>query len=226
MIVAAVAGCSSVAAEVPMTTVEVVETVPVEPELAADRGCLDEAGTLDASADGWYPRDGVGWLRLNGDHAASAALDAFEQEATQALAMVAPSFVLSDGFEYVEPQRRCVTHRNVWFAAGDDDIVVSAWRVESAASPHWVPTEAPFESIDDSTLGSSGEHVSVVLAVAPDGTTARVAAYGAGAAARTSGWPTTTPPPRGAPEPGPASLTTDDLIPVAHDVLTFVLGQR
>jgi hypothetical protein len=223
LLVVVLAGCGTAAARSAETSV-----APAGP-LRADRGCLDEPGTLDATAEDWYPGDSDGWLSPNSGtqfNVEGAALAAFQQAATQAIATVATGVALDDGLEVYDPQQRCVTHRHARFTDGDADIVVSAWRVLSDANPFWVPNEAPFESVDESTLLSRGEHIAVVLVVAADGTTARVSAYGAGAADSVSGWPTTTPPPPSAPPPGLVGRTVEDLIPAADDVLAFVLDQR
>ena len=119
-----------------------------------------------------------------------------------------------------------MTHRYALFEAGEDEIVVSAWRVESAANPFWVANEQPFTVVDDETLASVGVHLSVVLVVAPDGTTARVSAYGAHARDLFAGWPTTVAPYPSAPAAQPAQYTTDQLTLVANAVLTYVLDSR
>jgi hypothetical protein len=242
LLVVALAGCSATSsAQVTRSepaSSEVASTVLSNPRRAA-LGCVDEPGGQRDNVDGWYP-EGGGILDLAGDVAgSSAALDAFAQAATQAVANAAPGFVLGGIVEVRDTGRRCATHRSAWFDRGEDRIGVRVWRVESAADPWWVPHEAlpligvpgpasvaSFVSIDDSTLVSRGEHIVVVLAVAPDGTSVLVSAYGAGAAAMVSGWPTTTPPPASAPELGAAPLSSDESIPIARGVLTFVLDQR
>jgi hypothetical protein len=193
---------------------------------AADRGCVDEAGTLNADAPDWYPAGGGSALVLNGEPSTGVGLDEFEQAAADAVGQVVPGFALDSGAEYESHPGGCVTHRYAKLTRDDDEIIVSTWRVESAADPHWVPNESPFDGLDSSTLVSNGEHIGVVLAVAADGTTARVTVYGAGASERVAGWPTTIAPLPNAPELGAAALTANALIPVARAVLTFVLSQR
>jgi len=193
--------------------------------LDPDRGCLDGPGKLNAHVTAWYPGPSGSPLVLDGERDTSAALDAFRSAAAAAARDVAPGFATDDGFE-LRRAGGCVTHRYAAFTSGDDTIVVSAWRVESAADPFWIPNESEFVALDDATLVSSGEHIVAVLAVAPDGTTARVSAYGARVAAMTAGWPTTMAPSPSAPPPGPAAVTTEDLVPVARSVLAYVLDQR
>ncbi len=201
------------------------DSIPIA-SVAADDGCLDEPGTLHASASSWYPASSGGALTLNGDRSASSALGGFRAAASIALQAVAPAFVASDALEYQRAGGGCTTHRYAFFANDDAEIVVSAWRVESAANPFWVPNEAEFVAVNDSTLVSRGSHIAVVLAVAPDGTTARVTAYGARAAALVAGWPSTTTSSPTALPPGLTTVTADELIPVANSMLTYVLDQR
>ena len=193
---------------------------------AADQGCLDEAGALHAHVTDWYPGGTGSPLALNGEQSTSTELDAFVSAATDALTAVAPGFVLTNHWENRRTVNGCVTHRYATYASGDDKIVVSAWRVESAADPFWVPNEAAFEAIDDSTLVSRGGHIATVLAVAPDGTTSRVSVYGARAQDLVSGWPSTAAPNPSTELPGHTPITADELVPFAHELLAEVLSQR
>jgi hypothetical protein len=203
------------------------DTVPTDRRFVADSGCLDKPGRLRAKLNSWYPRHSHGTLGHGGPRRRPGPrLDAFQHAAAQAVARAAPRFKAATEFQTGYPRRRCVTHRDAWFSFGGDDLQVAAWRMRSAASPSWLPSEARFVSIDDSTLVSRGDHIVVAVAVAPDGTTVAVTAYGRRAAARAAGWPTTQPTRPSAPESGPAALTADDLAPVARRVLTFVLAQR
>jgi hypothetical protein len=104
--------------------------------------------------------------------------------------------------------------------------VVSAWRLESAGDPFWVPNESGFVVLDRSTLVSGGAHIAVVLAVAADGTTVRVTAYGARATSMVAGWPTTTTSSPSVAKPGIASMTVEQLLPAARTTLSHLLGQR
>ena len=190
-----------------------------------DRGCLDDPGTLRADATSWYPGSSGSPLSFDGESEESRALDGFRTAVAAAVRDAAPGFIADDGFELRAPSG-CVTHRYASFASGESSITVSAWRVESAADPYWIPNEGPFVALDDSTLVSSGDHIVVALAVAPDGTTARVTAYGARAAAMVAGWPTTTAPSPSDPPPGRVAVTSEELVPVARSVLAYVLDQR
>ncbi len=202
-------------------------TVPTDRRFVADRGCLDKPGRLRATVNSWYPRRSRGTLGHGGSRRRPGPrLDAFQRVAAQAVTRAAPRFKAATELQTGYPRPRCVTHRDAWFRSGGDDLQVAAWRMRSAASPFWLPNEALFESIDDSTLESQGDHIVVVVAVAPDGTTVAVTAYGRRAAERAAGWPTTQPTRPSSPESGPATLPADDLVPVARRVLAFVLAQR
>lgn len=200
------------------------DSIPIA-SVAADDGCLDEPGRLHASASSWYPASG-GALTLNGDRSTSTSLDGFRAAASAAVKDVAPAFVARDGLEYQLAGGGCTTHRYAIFTDDDAEIVVSAWRVQSAANPFWVPNEAEFVAVNDSTLVSRGSHIAVVLVVATDGTTVRVTTYGARASALVAGWPSTTTSSPTALPPGLTAITADELIPVANSVLTYVLDQR
>jgi hypothetical protein len=203
----------------------VADSIPTVNE-SPDRGCLDEAGTLRARVSDWYPDAAGSPLELNGERAKSTALDAFGTAASDAVTAVAPEFALDDQSEYRRTQEGCATHRYAVFVNGEDKVVVSAWRVESAAASWWVPNEAEFEALDNETLVSRGEHIEVVLAVAADGTTSRVSAYGARAAELVAGWPSTVAPALSAPPPGPSPLGVDQLVFIADAMLVQVLDHR
>lgn len=193
--------------------------------LAPDRGCLDAPGTLRALVTAWYPGSSGSPLSLNGNRDTTSLPDSFLAAAASAVRDVAPGYTAGDGVELSRADG-CITHRFATFTNGDDTLVVSAWRVESEADPFWIPNENPFVALDDSTLVSPGDHISSVLSVAPDGTTARVTAYGARAQAMAAGWPTTMVPSPSEPPPGLAAATTEELLPVARSVLAYVLDQR
>jgi hypothetical protein len=216
---------TSIGVSAETTSTFVADAVPAV-NAAADQGCVGEAGTLQARAADWYPDRTDGSLGLNGERSESAELEVFVSAATDAIAAVAPRFTLSDQFEYRRMSGGCATHRYAIYANADEQIIVSTWRVESAADPFSVPNESPFTEIDDSTMASRGAHLAIVLAVAPDGTTSRVSAYGARASDLVAGWPTTTGPLPSAEPPGLTPITADALVPVAHEMLTVVLSRR
>ena len=164
-------------------------------------------------------------LGLSGTLSSSAQSDEFAATSERAVAELAPTFTLDNQFEYVG-KTGCVTHRYAVFTRGEENIAVSAWRVGSVADPFWVPNEAPFRPLDDATLVSEGEHITVVLVVAPDGTTSRVSGYGARANLMVVGWPTTFPRAEGDPPPGSTPVPTDVLIGLAHRMLDAVLVAR
>jgi hypothetical protein len=193
---------------------------------AADQGCVDEAGTLHAHATDWYPGNTGSALALNGEHSTSVQLNAFVTVATHAVDALAPGFVLTDQWENRPTTSGCVTHRYAVYARGDDKLVVSTWRVASAADPNWVPNEASFKAINNATMVSRGGHIATALVIAPDGTTGRVTAFGARASDLVAGWPSTFPPNPSAEAPGETPITADELVPLADEVLAQVLSQR
>lgn len=223
------AGCGSTKSQTAPTTrgagTFTADSIPTLNQ-AADTGCLDTSGKLHAHAREWYPAQSGSALGLGGETGTSPALNDFVASATDALKSVAPGYVPSHPFELHQNMSGCATHRYARFTNGDDEVVVSAWRVESAASAYSVPNETDFIALDDTTLVSRGKHIAVVLVVAPDGTTSRVTAYGARASDMVSGWPTTTMGNPGAGPPGPAPISADELIPIARAVLAFVLAHR
>lgn len=202
------------------------DSIPGDNAMVADRGCLADAGEMHADVSSWYPASAGGPLVLNGERGSSAEVERFGVAAHTALDDVAPGFTLTGDFEYRRPAGGCVTHVYAVLTDGDEEILVSAWRLESAGDPYWVPNEQTFATVDGSTLVSSGDHIVVVLAVAPDGTTARITSYGAHAAAMVAGWPTTIPASPTATKPGQTTLTAAELIPAANTMLAYVLDQR
>jgi hypothetical protein len=207
------------------TSTFVIDSIPTS-DRSADDGCLDTAGALHARAIDWYPTSGGAPLGTRGADTTSSRLTRFVAAATAAVRAVAPTFTLTSKTEFSAGPKGCVTHLYAVFGHGTQLITVSSWRVEAKSDPIGIPNDAPFEPTNDSTLESSGHTISVVLLVAPDGTTISVSAYGAGAADRASGWPTTAPPQLGAPEPGPSPFTVDQLGPIANEMLVHVLAQR
>jgi hypothetical protein len=192
---------------------------------AADSGCVDQQGTRKARAIDWYPGRTGGALGPNGDRVDVAAIDAFQRSAQASVAAAVNGFGRSSGFEFRRTAGGCVTHRYAIFDRGEDEVIVSAWRSESAADPFWIPNEATFAAVDDQTLVSDGPHISVVLLVAPDGTTVRVSSYGPHGRDLVAGWPSTITldPSR---QPGNSPYQSKDLVPIAQAVMKDVVGQR
>ena len=147
------------------------DSIPVD-DLAADRGCLD-AQDDSARASSWYTGRTGSPLGLNGDLGTSVEAEEFGAAAAAAeIQRVAPELALNDAYEYRRSGGGCVTHRYAILTNDNEEqVVVSAWRLESAGDPFWVPNEGGFVALDRSTLVSSGAHIAVVLAVAADGTT-------------------------------------------------------
>ena len=158
-----------------------VPTVPVA-NTQANIGCIDEAGTVAASLDEWYSNEADGSLVLTGEISSSIGLGAFSSAATKAVVANIGSFATSAVRDLAPTQTACVTMRYAGFELQDGTAVeVMAWRVVARASPMWVPNEAAFVPFDETTLASDGEHVKHALAMAPDGSTVLVSAFGAGA---------------------------------------------
>jgi hypothetical protein len=207
------------------TSTFVVDSIPTS-DHSADSGCLDTAGTLHAHAIDWYPTSGGTALGLSGTDTTSSRLTRFAAAATKAVRAVAPAFTVTSTRELSAGPTGCVTHRYAMFGHGTVQITVSSWRVVAKSDATGMANDAPFKATNDSTVESPGHTISVVLAVAPDGTTSRVSAYGAEEYGRIAGWPTTTAPDPGAPEPGPSPFTVDQLLPIANEMLVHVLAQR
>lgn len=148
----------------------------------ANAACLDTTATDTGTAAQWYAADAVGTLTITGDIVASNELGRFTKVATDAFVAEFGSFASSAVREMAPSTTSCGTLRLTAFTLTDgSEVHVMLWRMVAAASPAGLPQEAPFATIDDHTLASSGEHAVTVLSVAPDGTTVMVAGYGAGA---------------------------------------------
>ena len=187
-------------------------------------GCVDEAGALRASAGAWYHAGAAGALSLSGQVVQSKNYANFGRAVDQSVQDRVHSFVADSGYELAAQEGSCVTYRSVQFVRRDGGaIVVSAFRVEGAVDPYSIPNEAAFSPHDDTTLVSDGAHIRVALVVAPDGTTVRVAAYGTGELAAVSGWPTTSAPTTPTIAYGDAPATTDQIVAIGNDVLTYSL---
>lgn len=148
----------------------------------ANAACLDTAATDTGTAAQWYATDAVGTLTITGDIVASSELGSFTKVATDAFVATFGSFASSAVREMAPSTTSCGTLRLTAFTLDDgSEVHVMQWRLVAAAATTGLPQEAPFTSVDDRTLVSTGEHAVTVLSVAPDGTTVMVAAYGAGA---------------------------------------------
>lgn len=148
----------------------------------ANAACLDTAATDTGTADEWYAADAIGTLTITGEIVASEALGRFTKAATDAFIANLGRFTTSAVRETAPTLSSCGTVRFTGFTLADgSEVQVLLWRVVAAASPAGLPQEAPFVTVDDRTLVSTGEHAVTVLSVAPDGTTVMVAGYGTGA---------------------------------------------
>ncbi|MEQ1702809.1 MAG: hypothetical protein ABMA25_22090 [Ilumatobacteraceae bacterium] len=185
---------------------------------AANAACLDTTTDDTGTADEWYPADAVGTLTITGDIVASAELGSFTKVATDAFVAEFGSFASSAVREMAPSTTSCGTLRLTAFTLADgSEVHVMMWRLVAAATPAGLPQEAPFTTVDDRTLVSSGEHVVTVLSIAPDGTTVMVAGYGAGARVAL----TSDDPPADA-VLGAAPATVDQLRALAETVMAAV----
>lgn len=185
----------------------------------ANAACLDTTATDTGSADEWYAAEAVGTLTITGDIVASSELGRFTKVATDAFVAEFGSFASSAVREMAPSTTSCGTLRLTAFTLADgSEVHVMLWRLVAAATPAGLPQEAPFSTIDDRTLVSTGEHAVTVLSVAPDGTTVMVAAYGAGARVAL----TSDDPPEGV-ALGAAPATVDQLRAIADTVTAAVL---
>jgi len=193
-----------------------------------DTGCVDEVGVLSATTAAWYPDGSVGALALSGEPVESDTGRAFVGSVRSAMLSLGDrGAVVGAGRDLAAVPGGCPTHHEVSMALGDGQVVVTAWRLMGAAGLFsWLPSEGAFALDGPSTLLSTGPHVTVVLEVAPDGTTVRVSAYGAHSRDAMAGWPTTTPAPADAPEWGPAPLSGSEARDLAAVVMADLLAAR
>lgn len=231
--VALVAGCSSSndddAGAVADDTVDELADVVADADSAADTGCVDEAGELAATAAAWYPEAAQGILQQGGDDVQAPSAEhgaAFAELADAAVSSTLPDAVAGDLSELDASGTGCTTHRRVIFEVGRAQVAVVEFRSVHAASPRWIANETGFEATDDGTMVSAGTSLRVALAVAPDGTTVRVTAFGPGALDQYTGWPTTFPQEPDAPASGPAPADSEMIVAIAHEVLAGVLADR
>jgi hypothetical protein len=187
-------------------------------------GCVDEPGTLRASARAWYHAGAKGVLSLSGQVVQSDKYADFGETVEVAVQQHVQSFIADTGYELAAQEGSCVIYRSVQFVRRDGGaIVVSAFRADGAVDPYWIPSEVAFATRNDSTLVSDGAHIRVALLVAPDGTTVRVAAYGTGELQAVSGWPTTSAPTTPTVAYGDAPATIEQIVAIGNDVLTYSL---
>lgn len=194
-----------------------------------DTGCVDEAGVLSATTAAWYPDGSVGALALSGEPVESDTGRAFVESVRSAMLSLGDrgASIVGAGRDLAAVPGGCTTHHEVEMAFGDGEIVVTAWRLMGAAGLFsWLPSEGSFALDGPSTLLSTGPHVTVVLEVAPDGTTVRVSAYGSHSRDAMAGWPTTTPAPADAPEWGAAPLNGSEARDLAGVVMADLLAAR
>lgn len=145
-------------------------------------GCLDEVGTIEATAGQWYSDDGGGRLET-GNQPVLAYDPDFSPAVEAAMTAAFPDFGVHGGDRGEESTTSggCSTVR--WFDLWDDtghSYFVSVWRPETRVGlrDHH-PYVTAYSALDDRVLvgtGSNGvgQDAIVVLAVAPDGTTAQV----------------------------------------------------
>jgi hypothetical protein len=199
-------------------------SIPPSGQAPPKLGCLDQPGTLHASAAIWYGEShgypgGVFTIGPgSGSATSSAGLTALEEVVKSGL----PGYLTADLAEGTDTS--CAISRTVRMNKDDDSVFVSIWRLESKVDLGTVPNEdAPFVAVDPSTLVSQGRHLTVVLAVAANGTTVRSAAYGARSVGVISGWPTTITIDRTAAAP---SVSVDELVTATQSILDEVTKRQ
>ena len=202
-----------------------VPTVPTA-NTPTDIGCIDDPGTVNAAAKYWYSYDADGALNLDGEISASTRLGDFAKTGLSSIAANIGSYATSAIRDVAPDTSFCPTDRIVYVTFADGtELTITAWRSIAAASPQWIPSEVKFTAIDDRTFVSSGPHVVSVLAVAPDGTSVAVTAYGTNARkvfAKASGPVIET---TIAPSLGTVLLTATQLAPIAAAMLAFSVAR-
>jgi hypothetical protein len=193
-------------------------------------GCVDQSGHLHAAATSRYTTGGS-WTGtfdnafFAGNATSSVGLGDFEQQVAGAVTSRVPSYSVVDSHEGADATNGCVLSRTVRMVAGDAYVIANVWRLESQGDLETFAREdAPFSFADETTAVSPGHHLTIVLDVAQNGTTVRVAAYGDHALGVIAGWPTTI---TVDPSAGPPTLSVEDLTTMAHAILDEVTkGQQ
>ena len=201
-----------------------VPTVPIA-LTPVDIECLDRPGTANAAIDEWYPADAAGAIALDAEITmSSVALSRLADLVLDAAAQQFGGYSTSAIRDLSPDPAYCTTHHYVEVRLDDgSELVVYAWRSAAAAAPRTLPNEAEFVVADGTnTMVSSGPHLVSVLAVAPDGTSVLVSAFGVGARqGLTAGGQFITVPLD--PESwGQAPATTGQLTPLATDALALL----
>lgn len=149
---------------------------------AASFGCVDEAGTVSATAAQWYPAGGGGEFDTGNqpaDNYNTAFLDAVEEAMVAAL----PGTGVRSGDAGAESMTYGGCASNRWvdmYDATSHYYFVAVWRPETRVDLSRHLDGSTFSTKGDRLLlGSSTQWPGrIVLAVAPDGTTARIWAPG------------------------------------------------
>lgn len=149
---------------------------------AASFGCVDEAGTVSATASQWYPSVGGGEFDTGdqpADNYSRPFLDAVEEAMNSAL----PGADVHSGDVGAESMTYGGCASNRWVDMWDESphsYFVAVWRPESRVDLTTFLDGSTYTVRGDRLiLGSSTQWPGrIVMAVAPDGTTARIWAPG------------------------------------------------
>lgn len=197
-----------------------VPTVPVA-DTPVDIDCVDVPGTITASAAEWYPDDAAGAVGFKSEITSSTPqLSVLAEKLLDGAATLFGSYSTSKIRDMSPDMQYCVTLHYVQVTLDDgSDLVARVWRSVAAAAPHTLPNEGEFVAQGDHLFVSSGPHLVSVLAVAPDGTSVLVSAYGKGALDAFTIQPELVSVTIDAADLGSAPATAEQLVPLADDIL-------
>lgn len=198
-----------------------VPTVPVA-DTPVDIDCVDTPGTVTAAAADWYREDAAGAVAFQSEITSSTPqLSVLADEVLGAAADIFGSYETSRIRDMSPDMEYCVTLHYVQVTLKDgSDLVARVWRSVAAAAPRSLPNEGEFVAHGDHLFVSSGPHLVSVLAVAPDGTSVLISAYGKGALHAFTIQPDLVDVTIDAADLGAAPATADQLVPLAEAALT------
>lgn len=222
VVLVVLAGCSSSESSTP--TGPIVSGTLAGP----DNNCLDDPGTVSGTLREWYSDIYNGMLSFDApwQQTVSDRGDAIEQVIDQAVIDLLPGFEAIGIGERIDTDGTCVTVRGITYDRADGArVVVTIWRPGRLGERLGVPMVAPPTDVDDSSLAVESAHFTTALAVADDGTSVLLIAYGAFQQTRMQGWPTTMMAPTNMPAPGPTPATADQAVAIAAAVLAAALDR-
>ena len=197
-----------------------VPTVPVA-DTPVDIECVDTPGTVTAKASEWYRDDAAGVVAFRSEISSSTPqLSVLADKLLDGAADIFGGYATSRIRDMSPTMDYCVTLHYVQVTLDDgSDLVARVWRSVAAAAPRSLPNEGEFVAQGDHLFVSSGQHLVSVLAVAPDGTSVLISAYGTGALDAFTLQPQLVDVTINAADLGNAPATADQLIPLAEQVL-------